>query len=46
MCNYPMLKPLPQKVVMSEAVLFGGAVYASPLWSNECVGLVWGHKQI
>lgn len=41
-----LLCHLPHEVVMVDAVPSGWAVYMSPLWCDECVGSVWGHKQI
>lgn len=41
-----LLRLLPHEVVMVEAVPSGWAVSVPPLWRDECVGLVWGHKQI
>lgn len=37
---------LPHEVVMVDAVPSGWVVYMSPLWCDECVGSVWGYKQI
>lgn len=37
---------LPHEVALVEAIPSGWAVRTSPLWRDEGVGSVWGHKQI